>query len=256
MFIDSPELYDAIYHFKDYARECERLTAFITEALPGTRTILDVACGTGEHAKFLKHKYAVDGIDLNHGYLRAARLKNPAGNYICADMTGFALSRTYDVVTCLFSAIGIVRTYERLERAIACMAGHVKPGGVLIVEPWFTPQWRPGKPSIFTAEAGGDKIYRISRSIRKGQQSVLLHHYVRCAPHGIEHYQERIELGLFTRDEMIWAFEFAGMKVRYESEGLMGRGLYIGRHAPEIAPTSSLVFANHCGGAPRQTGIR
>jgi ubiquinone/menaquinone biosynthesis C-methylase UbiE len=29
------------------------------------RQILDVACGTGEHAKFLKRHYAVDGIDLN-----------------------------------------------------------------------------------------------------------------------------------------------------------------------------------------------
>jgi hypothetical protein len=26
MFLDSAELYDAIYHFKDYARECKRLT--------------------------------------------------------------------------------------------------------------------------------------------------------------------------------------------------------------------------------------
>jgi ubiquinone/menaquinone biosynthesis C-methylase UbiE len=77
-FIDSPELYDAIYYFKDYARECDRLRAVIDEALPGARTILDVGCGTGEHAKFLKQRYAVDGIDINESYLGAARLKNPA----------------------------------------------------------------------------------------------------------------------------------------------------------------------------------
>ena len=61
-FIDSPELYDAIYHFKDYARECDRLRAVIDEAVPGARTVLDVARGTGEHAKFLRQRYAVDGI--------------------------------------------------------------------------------------------------------------------------------------------------------------------------------------------------
>ena len=43
----------------------------------------------------------------------------------------------------------------------------------------------------------------------------------------MEHYTERLELGLFTRDEMTWAFESAGMAVRYDSEGLMGRGLYL-----------------------------
>jgi SAM-dependent methyltransferase len=112
--------------------------------VPGAHTLLDVACGTGEHAKFLKQHYAVDGIDLNDDYLRAARLKNPAGNYTPADMMDFDLGCTYDVVCSLFSAIGIVRTFARLERAIACMVRHVRPGGALIIEPWFTPdQWHP-----------------------------------------------------------------------------------------------------------------
>jgi ubiquinone/menaquinone biosynthesis C-methylase UbiE len=236
-FIDSPELYDAIYHFKDYARECDRLRAVIDEAVPGARAILDVACGTGEHAKFLKQRYAVDGIDINESYLGAARLKNPAGTYIPADMMDFDLSRTYDVVTCLFSAIGIVRTFERLESALICMARHVRTGGALIIEPWFTPeQWRPAKTSILTGEIGADKVYRVSRSIKKGQLSVLLHDYLRATPTGVTHNSERIELGLFTRDEMIWAFEFAGMEARYDSEGLMGRGLYVGKHTAEVHP--------------------
>lgn len=50
----------------------------------------------------------------------------------------------------------------------------------------------------------------------------------------VEHCSERIELGLFTRDEMTWAFEFSGMEVRYDSEGLMGRGLYVGKHESKI----------------------
>jgi hypothetical protein len=47
MFIDSAELYDAIYSFKDYARECDRLRNLINASVPDTSTILDVACGTG-----------------------------------------------------------------------------------------------------------------------------------------------------------------------------------------------------------------
>jgi ubiquinone/menaquinone biosynthesis C-methylase UbiE len=139
MFTDSAELYDAIYSFKDYARECDRLRNSINASVPGTRTVLDVACGTGEHAKFLKEHYAIDGVDINESYLRAARLKNPSGNYVRADMMNFDLGRTYDVVTCLFSAIGIVKTFDRLEAAVTCMARHVRPSGALIIEPWFTP---------------------------------------------------------------------------------------------------------------------
>jgi hypothetical protein len=153
-------------------------------------------------------------------------------------MMDFDLGRTYDVVTCLFSAIGIVRTSERLEHAIVSMARHLRPGGALIVEPWFTPeQWHPGRSSLILAgEVAADKVYRISTGINEWHQSVLLYDYLRCTPHGMEHYCERIELGLFTRDEMTWAFEFAGLQVRYDAEGLMGRGLYIGRHASEIHP--------------------
>jgi len=230
MFLESAELYDAIYHFKNYARECERLRALIADAVPGARTILDVACGTGEHARFLKQHYAIDGVDLNESYLRAARVKNPAGSYTRADMTDFDLAATYDAVTCLFSAIGYVRTAGRLQRAIACMARHVNPGGVLIVEPWLTPDdWKPGATFIHAGEIGADKVCRMSLSGQEGNLSVVQMHYLRGRPDGIEHYTERLELGLFTRDEMTRAFESANMEVGYDAEGLMGRGLYLAR---------------------------
>ena len=230
MFLESAELYDAIYHFKNYARECERLRALIADAVPGARTILDVACGTGEHAKFLKQHYAIDGVDLNESYLRAARVKNPAGSYTRADMTDFDLAATYDAVTCLFSAIGYVRTAGRLQRAIACMARHVNPGGVLIVEPWLTPDdWKPGATFIHAGEIGADKVCRMSLSGQEGNLSVVQMHYLRGRPDGIEHYSERLELGLFTRDEMTRAFASANMAISYDAEGLMGRGLYLAR---------------------------
>ena len=244
-FKDSPELYDAIYHFKDYARECERLRDLIHEVVPNAQSILDVACGTGEHAKFLKRHYAIDGVDINENYLRAARLKNPSGNYTRGDMTNFDRGRTYDVVTCLFSAIAIVGTYARLEQAITCMTRHVRPGGALLIEPWFTPEyWRPGGSFVLAGEVGAKNMYRLSNSVKQGQRSVLLHHYLLGAADHIEHYRDRIELGLFTRDEMTWAFEFAGMRVRYDAEGLMGRGLYVGKRAAGIFPGEGVARNN------------
>jgi hypothetical protein len=73
-FKEGADLYDAIYGFKNYARESECLRAIINDVVPGPCTLLDVACDAGEHAKFLKQNYVVDGVDLNEDYRRALRI--------------------------------------------------------------------------------------------------------------------------------------------------------------------------------------
>ena len=90
-------------------------------------------------------------------------------------------------------------------------------------------------PFIVVGEVEAGKVYRLSNRIKEGQLSILPHHYLRATTANIEHHSACIELGLFTRDEMAWAFEFAGMEARYDVEGLMGRGLYIGKHDSTVA---------------------
>jgi SAM-dependent methyltransferase len=232
-FLQSAELYDAIYHFKHYQRESERLRNLIDRLVPDARTLLDVACGTGEHAKFLKQYYAVDGIDLNNSYLEAARTKNSSGKYRRADMTDFDLGSRYDVVTCLFSAIGYVKTFECVERAISSMARHVRPRGVLLVEPWFPPdRWKPETLSINTGETQDGLVCRMAVSRRQDKLSVISLHYLHGTRSGVRYYTEQLELGLFTKEEMARSFDRAGMHVTYEPEGLIGRGLYIGTFPP------------------------
>ena len=113
MFSKSAELYDKIYfEFKDYEAEAQMINESINRENPSARTILDVACGTGEHARILREKYGfdVDGIDLNDKLISLAQRKNPIGNFNNADMVDFDLGKSYDIVMCLFSSIGYVKT--------------------------------------------------------------------------------------------------------------------------------------------------
>jgi ubiquinone/menaquinone biosynthesis C-methylase UbiE len=62
MYTQSARWYDAIYSFKDYAVEAEKLRALTEERLGrGGGRLLDVACGTGEHLRHLRRHYEVEG---------------------------------------------------------------------------------------------------------------------------------------------------------------------------------------------------
>jgi len=96
MFSKSAALYDLIYgQFKDYADECRRIAELLKRIRPGAETVLDVACGTGEHARLLSrdHGLRVDGLDLEPEFVRLAQRKNPEGRFVAADMTDFDLGR-------------------------------------------------------------------------------------------------------------------------------------------------------------------
>lgn len=54
-----------------------------------------------------------------------------------ADMVNFKLDKKFDVITCLFSSIGYVKTYEKLRQTIHNFANHLRKGGVVIIKPWF-----------------------------------------------------------------------------------------------------------------------
>ena len=138
MFSESAHVYDAIYGaFKDYAAETALIAALVRAEHPDARNILDVACGTGEHAKHLRyhHGFDVDGLDLDAGLLSVARTKVPEAQFFEADMSDFELNRRFDVVMCLFSSIGYLRSLDRITAALRCFRRHLALGGVIIVEP-------------------------------------------------------------------------------------------------------------------------
>lgn len=232
MFSRSAAIYDAVYSFKDYGAEAERLHALIQERAPGASTLLDVACGTGKHLEQLRRWYNVEGLDLDEGLLAVARERLDDVALHVGDMTSFSLDRVFDVVTCLFSSIGYVGTPERLNAALRVLAAHLKPGGVLIVEPWLSPDvWQTGRPHLLVVDEPDLKIARMNISGREGRLAIMEFEYLVGVPEGISHFSERHEAALFTDEEYRQAFSQANLAVEHDQEGLIGRGLYLGREA-------------------------
>lgn len=221
--------YDKIYGFKDYASEAQRLRSVVDSRLrTGRRRLLDVACGTGLHLEHLRECFDVEGLDVSPEMLEVARQRNPGVLFHQADMTDFDLGRSFDVVTCLFSSIGYVRTADVLGRALSCMSKHLVSGGLLIVEPWFTPDvWHPNNVHMALVDEPELKIARVNTSFVDGRLSYFDLHYLIGTPDGTEHMVEHHELGLFETEEMLAAMTGLGLSVTYDKEGLSGRGLFV-----------------------------
>src|SRR5208283_1005015 len=157
------------------------------------------------------------GLDIDPELLRVAGTKLPDVRLVHSDMADFDLGSQFDVVLCLFSAIGYVVTVPKLNAAISCMARHLNPSGVLCVEPWFTPeQWLDPKASMRTAEKGDLKVCRIFEGGQRGKTSTNTLHYLVANGGKVEYFTESHNLGLFTQDEMRHAFEIAGLTVEFD----------------------------------------
>lgn len=226
--------YDAVYEAqgKDYKKESNQIHEVVqkNKKSKGNR-LLDIGCGTGGHFPYLQNWYSVQGLDLDGNMLSIARQRHPDIAFYQANMTNFELGEQFDAVTCLFSAVGYTKTPESLKAAINTMGNHLKPGGVLVVEPWFSPdQWKVGRPSAVFIDKPDLKMARINVSEQKGNISVLNFHFLigRDGNTDVEYFTELHELGLFTKEEYFEAFKEAGLETIHDPQGITGRGLYIG----------------------------
>jgi len=232
MFTASSAFYDLIYStFKDYAAETAQIVEMLRRANPRCRTVLDVACGTGEHARRLRAEgFEVDGVDLDPAFVRIASEKNPGGRFFQGDMSDFHLSRQYDAVLCLFSSIAYLQTMDRVRQALTCFREHLAPGGVVIVEPWFGPGiLDPERVTRNTAEANGVRVSRVTRVEVDGPISRLIFDLEITDATGTRRASEVHTLGLFAPADMLRLFDELGMDADYDPKGLSDRGLYVAR---------------------------
>lgn len=233
MFSKTAEYYDKIYgQFKDYDVETDKVQAIIKNEKPNAETILDVACGTGKHARILHEKfgYKVTGIDLSEDFIRIAKENFPEGSFSHADMRNFSLGENFDVILCLFSSIGYVKEPEAVVQTFKCFRKHLKADGIVIVEPWITPEnFIAGKFFLTTVDDVDLKIARMSYGEKFGNQSRFTFEYLIADKNGIRHETEIHEAGLFSVEEMKDFFEKSGFETKHDPVGLIDRGLYIAK---------------------------
>lgn len=236
-YIQPAEWYDRLYAStgKDYAAEAAIVDGIIRTHVPSASSLLDVGCGTGLHLEQFARMYDdVAGLDFDAKFAARARPRAAGGRVVTADMRDFDLGRRFDAVTSMFSAVGHMRDTDELDRAIARMAAHLAPDGVLVVEPWLLDEhWQDGEFGTEVVEGAGSTLVRISHTTSDGATSLLHFAWTEVSRAGIQRLDEVLRLRRFTPTEYREAFERAGLAASFDARGVNqgGRGLWIGRPA-------------------------
>jgi SAM-dependent methyltransferase len=206
--------YDLIYAQKPYAEEA-RFVHELIGARPGR--LLDVACGTGRHAReFAALGWDVTGVDYSPDLLELARdLEVHRQDMRKLDLPG----QPFDAVTCLFDSIGYPQDDDGIVAALTGMRGHLAPGGRVAVEflhgPALLASADPVRVRRFELPDGGTLV-RISETTLDEVALVMHVDYevIELGPGGsYERDTERQSNRFFAVDEMRALMELAGLRV-------------------------------------------
>jgi SAM-dependent methyltransferase len=175
--------YDALYHDKDYAAECDLLERVFGEhASSRVERVLDLGCGTGGHAALLTERgYTVLGVDRSEDMLRAARERGGAARYVLGDITRLELGEQFDAVVIMFAVLGYQLTNADVQAVLAGARKHLKPGGLLFGDVWYGPAVLAQRPSerVKVIEPGGaGQIIRVASGeleVRRNVCTVAYH---------------------------------------------------------------------------------
>jgi SAM-dependent methyltransferase len=137
------ELYDIFYADKPYEEEAAFVHQCLQQYRGGTtRSLLELACGTGSHALALeKLGYQIVATDYSEDMLARARHKaaelGSSVDFRWQDMRALDVrERPFDAVICLFDSIGYVETNEAIMRVLKGVHRHLCPDGLFIFEFW------------------------------------------------------------------------------------------------------------------------
>ncbi|MFM6976262.1 MAG: class I SAM-dependent DNA methyltransferase [Sphingobacteriaceae bacterium] len=166
--------YNLLYQDKDYAQEAAYVDRLISKQTAFAKPIrlLDLACGTGNHAFLLQDLgYEVNGSDISADMIevashRAEEMNSPVRFFNYSFQESHQIKQKYQVIISMFSAINYLTTYQDLAKTLNNIHGLLEDDGIFIFDYWngnaVTRDYSPLKHLHKTK--GADVIERTSRT--------------------------------------------------------------------------------------------
>ena len=226
------ELYDLLYRDKDYDAEVELLEqVFDRHGLLGDM-VLDLGCGTGQHAiRLARLGYRVTGVDRSASMLALARVKaeqqldedTPHPTFVEGDVTTVRLGEegeggggSFDAALMMFAVLGYQVTDAAVGRALRTVRAHLRPGGLFVCDVWHGPAVLRLRPTARTkvVDVPDGRVMRtaVATMDATAQRVDVVYHVRRMrGEHEVADMHETHRMRYFFPDQLRELFEQAGL---------------------------------------------
>lgn len=221
LYTRSAPYYDLIYApIVDYRRESELLEgAFKKYAGREVQCILDLGCGTGNHAFALAARgYEVLGLDLNEEFIALARDKarrrRGRASFEAGDMRVLPSDKPFDAIISMFGAFDHVAKKDA-PATLRQFPDLLEPGGLLLFEWWNQAGAIDGYSDWLEREVEDLYLLRLGKArvpAEGGTVELTLKHLVLRNDQLEEVFTERGTLALYEMEEMRTLLEGAGLE--------------------------------------------
>ncbi|WP_125760996.1 class I SAM-dependent methyltransferase [Companilactobacillus hulinensis] len=175
--------------------------AYVEKHSADAKTLLDVACGTGDLTILLADKYQVTGTDLSEEMLKIAEEKADSANvsipFVQSNMMDLFEMKNYDVITCFDDSICYLKDEDELAITFNQVYQHLNEGGKYLFDAHSLYQMDELFPGYMFNHKEEDSAFMWSS-------------YEGEVPHSIEH-----ELTFFDWDDSIGGYN-ANTEIHHE----------------------------------------
>lgn len=197
--------------------------------------ILELGCGGGTLASFLKANAKLTLVDPEPRMLAVSRKLNGGCEHVVGDMRTLRLGRRFDAVV-LHDAVNYMTTAEDLKRALETAHAHLLPNGAVIVLPDDTEE------TFESSTSAGGRDGEDGRGLRYLLWTGRPHRNTYAVDFGIllreidgktELVHERHTFGLFSCENWMDAFRSAAFAAPCIYSDALRRTVFCARRCPQ-----------------------
>lgn len=178
IFEDYAYYYNLFYQDKDYKGEAQYIHKLIQKYNKGSKSILNLGCGTGNHDINLYNLgYEVHGVDLSKDMIVQAK-KNKIKNKLTfdiGDIRNYDINKKFNNVISLFHVMSYQNSNEDLKNAFKTAYKHLTAGGIFIFDCWYGPGVLTDPPAVRVKRIETEKynIVRIAEPKMYAEKNIV-----------------------------------------------------------------------------------